>query len=205
MTRLGNDEIVKAVARTYRQARRRGKLALRSDDPAALHALRARVVDLQYQLAALSSASPAALNAQSEELNALRDTLGDFNDLHVLSNFRSRTRCPDARSAGGTDGANSGEAEETAASRRNLVRTPVQRQARRVRRAAFGLSSPAHGDARGRRTECSRPGKTAISIRQRVTRSIATHRRPGRRPLRPFEPAPLARVQKYCLPPGPRH
>ena len=87
LTRLGNDEIVKAVARTYRQARRRGKLALRSDDPAALHALRARVVDLQYQLAALSSASPAALNAQSEELSALRDTLGDFNDLHVLSTF----------------------------------------------------------------------------------------------------------------------
>ena len=30
---------------------------------------------------------PAALNAQSEELNALRDTLGDFNDLHVLATF----------------------------------------------------------------------------------------------------------------------
>jgi CHAD domain-containing protein len=87
LTCFGADDIVKAVARTYRQARRRGKLAFRSDDPAALRALRARVVDLRYQLATLSSGSPAALNALSEELNLLRDTLGDFNDLHVLSTF----------------------------------------------------------------------------------------------------------------------
>ena len=87
LTSLGADDIVEAVARTYRQARRRGKIASASDDPAALHALRARVVDLRYQLAALSPAWPAALNAQSEELNALRDTLGDFNDLHVLATF----------------------------------------------------------------------------------------------------------------------
>jgi len=84
---LDADDIVEAVARTYRQARRRGRTAFDSDDPAALHALRTRVVDLRYQLAALSPAWPAALNAQSEELNALRDTLGDFNDLHVLATF----------------------------------------------------------------------------------------------------------------------
>jgi CHAD domain-containing protein len=84
---LGADDIVEAVARTYRQARRRGRIAFDGDDPAALHALRARVVDLRYQLAALSLAWPAALNAQSEELNALRDTLGGFNDLHVLATF----------------------------------------------------------------------------------------------------------------------
>ncbi len=99
LTRLGSDEIVEAVARTYRQARRRGKLAFRCDDPAALHALRARVVDLRYQLAALSPAWPAALNAQSEELNALRDTLGDFNDLEVLSTFAAERAplTPEAR------------------------------------------------------------------------------------------------------------
>ncbi len=84
---LRGDHIVQAVARTYRQGRRRGRAAFASDDPAALHALRGRVVDLRYQLAALSPAWPAALKAQSEELNALRDTLGDFNDLHVLATF----------------------------------------------------------------------------------------------------------------------
>ena len=44
-------------------------------------------MDLRYQLSALSPAWPAALNAQSEELNALRDTLGNFNDFEVLGKF----------------------------------------------------------------------------------------------------------------------
>jgi CHAD domain-containing protein len=86
---LTGDDIVEAVARTYRQARRRGGIAFGSDDPPALHALRARVVDLRYQLAALSPAWPAALDAQSDGLNAMRETLGDFNDLHVLASFAS--------------------------------------------------------------------------------------------------------------------
>jgi len=84
---IGERDIVEAAARTYAQARRRGRLAFRGDDPAALHALRSRVVDLRYQLAALSPAWPAALNAQAEELNALRDTLGAFNDFTVLAAF----------------------------------------------------------------------------------------------------------------------
>ena len=87
---FSGDDIADAVARTYRQAWRRGRGALASDDPPALHALRARVVDLRYQLAALSPAWPAALKAQSAELNALRDTLGDFNDLHVLAGFATK-------------------------------------------------------------------------------------------------------------------
>jgi len=84
---VGADEIVAAVARTYRQARRRGRLAFAGDDPVALHALRARVVDLRYQLALLSCAWPEALNAHAEALNELREALGDFNDLHVLETF----------------------------------------------------------------------------------------------------------------------
>jgi CHAD domain-containing protein len=84
---VDEDDIVEAAARTYAQARRRARRAFRGDDPAALHALRSRVVDLRYQLAALSPAWPAALNAQAEELNALRDTLGAFNDFTVLAAF----------------------------------------------------------------------------------------------------------------------
>ncbi len=87
LERVGEGAILDAVARTYGQARRRGRLAFAEDGPEALHALRSRVVDLRYQLAALSPAWPAALNAQSEELNALRDTLGAFNDLTVLATF----------------------------------------------------------------------------------------------------------------------
>ena len=81
------DEIVAAAARTYRQARRRGRRAFDGDDPVALHALRARVVDLRYQIALLSCAWPEALNVQGEALNDLREALGDFNDLHVLETF----------------------------------------------------------------------------------------------------------------------
>jgi CHAD domain-containing protein len=87
LSAVGTAEIVIAVARTYRQARKRGRLAFDGDDPVALHAFRARVVDLRYQLALLSCAWPDALNAQAEALNDLREALGDFNDLHVLGTF----------------------------------------------------------------------------------------------------------------------
>ena len=87
LSSVGTEDIGAAVARTYRQARKRGRLAFDGDDPVALHAFRARVVDLRYQLALLSCAWPEALNAQAEALNDLREALGDFNDLHVLGTF----------------------------------------------------------------------------------------------------------------------
>jgi CHAD domain-containing protein len=87
LSAVGTVEIVAAVARTYRQARKRGRLAFDGDDPVALHAFRARVVDLRYQLALISGAWPDALNTQAEALNDLREALGDFNDLHVLGAF----------------------------------------------------------------------------------------------------------------------
>ena len=87
LSAVGTPEIAAALERTYRQARKRGRLAFGSDDPVALHAFRARVVDLHYQLSLLSRAWPDALNAQAEALNDLREALGDFNDLHVLGTF----------------------------------------------------------------------------------------------------------------------
>jgi CHAD domain-containing protein len=87
LSAIGTEAIVTAVARTYRQARRRGRRAFDSDEPAALHAFRARVVDLRYQLALLACAWPEALNAQAEGLDGLREALGDHHDLHVLSGF----------------------------------------------------------------------------------------------------------------------
>jgi CHAD domain-containing protein len=87
LSAVGRDEIVAAVARTYKQAQRRARRAFDSDDPALLHAFRARVVDLRYQLALLSCAWPEALNAQAEALDELREALGDHHDLHVLARF----------------------------------------------------------------------------------------------------------------------
>ena len=60
LSEVGTEAILAALARTYRQARRRGRRAFDGDDPAALHAFRARVVDLRYQLALLSCAWPEA-------------------------------------------------------------------------------------------------------------------------------------------------
>jgi CHAD domain-containing protein len=87
LSALGTEEIVDAVARTYRQAQRRGVVAFESENPTALHASRSRIVDLRYELSLLSCAWPEALNAQAEALNDLREALGDFNDLHVLEKF----------------------------------------------------------------------------------------------------------------------
>ncbi len=87
LSAVGTEEIIAAVARTYRQARRRGRLAFAIDDPVALHAVRARAVDLRYQLALLSCAWPEALDAQAEGLDELREALGDHHDLHVLGMF----------------------------------------------------------------------------------------------------------------------
>ena len=87
LSALGREEIVAAVARAYRQAQTRGRRAFDGDDPAALHAFRARVVDLRYQLAVLACAWPEALNAQAEALDELREALGDHHDLHVLARF----------------------------------------------------------------------------------------------------------------------
>jgi CHAD domain-containing protein len=87
LSEIGTSEIVAAVERTYRQAQRRGRRGFESDNPAALHAFRARVVDLRYQLALLACAWPEALNAQAEALDELREALGDHHDLHVLSGF----------------------------------------------------------------------------------------------------------------------
>jgi CHAD domain-containing protein len=84
---VGREEIVAAVARTYRQARRRGRRAFASGDPELLHKFRARAVDLRYELALLSCAWPEALNAQAGALNELREALGDHHDLHVLAEF----------------------------------------------------------------------------------------------------------------------
>ncbi len=87
LSEIGTEEIVAAVARTYRQAQRRGRVGFQHDDPKALHAFRARVVDLRYHLALISCAWPEALNAQAEALDELREAVGDHHDLHVLAGF----------------------------------------------------------------------------------------------------------------------
>ena len=76
-----------AVRRSYRAARRDGERALASRDAKAMHDLRARVVDLAHQLGAFEAAWPDMFQATCRELQRLRRTLGDHNDLTVLADF----------------------------------------------------------------------------------------------------------------------
>ncbi len=121
LSAVGTEEIVAAVARTYRQAQKRGRLAFDSDEPAALHAFRARVVDLRYQLTLIACAWPEALNAQAEGLDELRDLLGAFNDLHVLAKFA----------------ADQGELPPQALEELSARTAPKQRKLRRRAKAEF--------------------------------------------------------------------
>ncbi len=91
----GAEPLLVALRRTYRAARRLGHKALASRDPGDLHALRVRVVDLFYQLAAFEPAWPTMTQAMGRELHRLRTALGDHNDLAVLAEFaRGRPELP---------------------------------------------------------------------------------------------------------------
>ena len=81
------EPLLEAVRRTYRGARRRGQRALASRAPADLHALRARGIDLSYQLATLEPAWPEMVRTVDGELHRLRETLGEYNDLTMLAEF----------------------------------------------------------------------------------------------------------------------
>jgi CHAD domain-containing protein len=83
----GAAPLLAAVRSAYRAAQRRGQRALASRVPAELHTLRARVVDLSYQLATLEPAWPEMIATFNRELHRLRQTLGEHNDLTVLAEF----------------------------------------------------------------------------------------------------------------------
>ncbi|MGD0764554.1 MAG: CHAD domain-containing protein [Roseiarcus sp.] len=90
------EPLLLAVRRTYRAARHLGHKALASRAAGDLHALRVRVVDLSYQLAAFEPAWPAMFQAMERELHRLRQALGDHNDLTVLAEFaRGCAELPD--------------------------------------------------------------------------------------------------------------
>ena len=114
----GAAALLGAVRRSYRTARRLGERALASRDAKAMHDLRARVVDLAYQLGAFEAAWPDMVQATCRELQRLRRTLGDHNDLTVLADFaRGRPELP----------AGAAEALEASIARR---RRPLERRAK---------------------------------------------------------------------------
>ena len=83
----GAAPLLAATRAAYRAARRRGEAATASRDADALHAWRARVVELACQLAVFEPAWPAMMRAAARELHRLRAALGDHNDLTMLAEF----------------------------------------------------------------------------------------------------------------------
>lgn len=76
-------DLITPVIKTYRRARRRMKRAARDGSTAALHRWRSAIVAHHYQMAFLAKLAPP-LKAQAKEIDALRDRLGDWNDIDML-------------------------------------------------------------------------------------------------------------------------
>ena len=150
LSAVGTEEIVAAVARTYRQARKRGRLAFDGDDPVALHAFRARVVDLRYQLSLLSCAWPEALNAQAEASERSSRGARRLQRSPCARNVRGGTRRVAAAGAGRPRRPHGGEAEKAQAARQCGVRAAVRRNAERVCDPHRGLSQSPRERAGGR-------------------------------------------------------
>lgn len=72
------------LRRVYRDGRRAGRAAARSEDAALWHEWRKRVKDLWYAGRILCPAAPVELGALVEQADALGELLGDLNDLAVL-------------------------------------------------------------------------------------------------------------------------
>jgi len=87
LTDVASAHLLGAVRAHYRAARRSGRAALASLDARDLHELRVHTVDLGHQLALFAPAWPAQFAALAEEIQRLRQNLGDHNDLATLAEF----------------------------------------------------------------------------------------------------------------------
>jgi len=79
------DEIVDALARSYRRARRRLPRDWNSADPEDIHDLRKAVVAFRYQLDLIAPLWPKVWNSFIGEVQKLRTQLGRSNDLTAFS------------------------------------------------------------------------------------------------------------------------
>ena len=86
---LGFDDVAGSLTDTYRRARRAIPKAWKQAPPEALHELRKRVVEHRYQMELVESLWPKFGKLWVEETQRLRDRLGTFQDLAVLTRLAS--------------------------------------------------------------------------------------------------------------------
>jgi CHAD domain-containing protein len=86
---LGFDDVAGSLTETYRRARRAIPKAWKQAPPEALHELRKRVVEHRYQMELVESLWPRFGKLWVEETQRLRDRLGTYQDLAVLTRLAS--------------------------------------------------------------------------------------------------------------------
>jgi CHAD domain-containing protein len=78
------DFYVEGLRKVYARARRLLDQGLAAGDTVVLHEARKSVIHLRYLLDLLDPVWPALFRAWSKEVQALREVLGDLNDLHDM-------------------------------------------------------------------------------------------------------------------------
>jgi len=86
----GLDFYLKGLKQSYRKARHRLAGALKSEDAERLHEARKQVIHTLHHLELLHRHWPGIEGLPVEEMNALRELLGDFNDLAELRHIVKR-------------------------------------------------------------------------------------------------------------------
>jgi CHAD domain-containing protein len=86
---LSFDDVAGSLTETYRRARRAIPKAWKQAPPEALHELRKRVVEHRYQMELVESLWPRFGKLWVEETQRLRDRLGTYQDLAVLTRLAS--------------------------------------------------------------------------------------------------------------------
>jgi hypothetical protein len=89
VARIGFDEITDSLTETYRRARRRIPKDWEDATAEELHELRQRVIEHRYQMELVAPLWPRLGKLWVEEAQRLRDRLGRYQDLVVLSGLTS--------------------------------------------------------------------------------------------------------------------
>jgi CHAD domain-containing protein len=87
--------MAKGLARTYKRAKKRFKIARQKPDGETLHELRKRVKDWRYHTTALKAVWPDTVKAKRKKAKKAADLLGDHHDLTRLINRLGDRQDPD--------------------------------------------------------------------------------------------------------------
>jgi CHAD domain-containing protein len=92
--RIRWDAVVDGLARSFRRARRRLRAVEQHGDDEAVHGLRKRIKELDYQIELMSACGGERVRRRRKELDHLAEALGQLVDLFVLRDHAARHVAP---------------------------------------------------------------------------------------------------------------